>query len=68
MANFVQFPAPVGMIKMDYVNSYTPKENDGIFGISVSQGNGTVSFIPFGNEAERDTFLVNIDIEFLLDI
>ena len=49
MANFVNFPAPLGMLNMDYVSKYSSVEIEGVFGINVYQANGYTSFSIFPN-------------------
>ena len=61
MALFVEFPAPVGKINLDYVSKYTSSEKEGVFGINVSLGTGPVYFSEFTDEAARDDFLGNLN-------
>ncbi len=60
MALFVEFPT-LGKINLDYVYSYSSSEVDGIFGINISLGNGSLLFSEFTDEAIRDDFLGNLN-------
>ena len=66
MASFVDYPAPMGMINMDYISKYQAEEKDGVFGITLIGGNGGNTFVGYDDEASRDAFIALVDAEFLL--
>ena len=68
MASFVDYPAPMGRINMDYISRYKAEEIDGVFGITLIGGNGSNKFVSYDDEASRDAFLEIVDTEFLLDV
>ena len=62
MANFVQFPAPVGMINMDYVLAYKADESEvGLNGIRLILGNGQKPIAVWENTAVTSS-LVKVNL------
>ncbi len=55
MASFVDYPAPMGMINMDYISKYKAEEIDGVFGITLIGGSGSNDFSVWENTGVKAT-------------
>ena len=59
MANFVTFTSPVGILNMDYVVSYNPSLDDGVYGIALTMGNGAIKTAVYESTAVQAQLVHN---------